>query len=64
LRTWAQIYQGSRQPQALAIEEGAMATVITKKRQFNKITAANAGWCSQFRIRGSRHRPGVAEFRR
>ena len=30
----------------------------------NKITAANAGWGTQFRIRGSRHRPGVAEFYR
>jgi hypothetical protein len=30
----------------------------------NKITAANAGWRTQFRFRGSRHRPGVAEFYR
>jgi hypothetical protein len=28
----------------------------------NKVTAANAGWTSQFRIRGQRHRPGMAEF--
>jgi hypothetical protein len=28
----------------------------------NKITAANAGWPLQFRIRGSRRWPGVAEF--
>ena len=28
----------------------------------NKITAANAGWRSQFRFRGSRHRPSVAEL--
>jgi hypothetical protein len=28
----------------------------------NKITAANAGWRIQFRFRGSRHRPGVAEL--
>ena len=28
----------------------------------NEVTAANAGWRSQFRFRGSRHRPGVAEF--
>jgi hypothetical protein len=28
----------------------------------NKITAAKAGWRTQFRFRGSRHRPGVAEF--
>jgi hypothetical protein len=28
----------------------------------NKITPANAGWCPQFRFRGPRHRPGVAEF--
>ena len=31
---------------------------------FNKVTAANAGWTPQFRIRGSRHRRGVAEFKR
>jgi hypothetical protein len=30
----------------------------------NQITAANAGWRTQFRYRGSRHRPGVAEFYR
>ena len=30
----------------------------------NQITAANAGWRIQFRFRGSRHRPGVAEFNR
>jgi len=30
----------------------------------NQITAANAGWPLQFRIRGSRHWPGVAEFYR
>ncbi len=30
----------------------------------NQITAHNAGWRSQFRIRGSRHRPGVCEFHR
>jgi hypothetical protein len=30
----------------------------------HKITAANAGWPLQFRIRGSRHWPGVAEFYR
>jgi hypothetical protein len=30
----------------------------------NQITAANAGWRTQFRFRGSRHRPGVAEFHR
>jgi hypothetical protein len=30
----------------------------------NQITAANAGWRGQFRFRGSRHRPGVAEFYR
>ena len=28
----------------------------------NQITAANAGGRTQFRIRGSRHQPGVAEF--
>ena len=28
----------------------------------NKVTAANAGWRIQFRLRGSPHRPGVAEF--
>jgi hypothetical protein len=30
----------------------------------NQITAANAGWRTQFRFRGSRRRPGVAEFYR
>jgi hypothetical protein len=30
----------------------------------NKITPTNAGGRLQFRFRGSRHRPGVAEFRR
>jgi hypothetical protein len=30
----------------------------------NQITTANAGWRWQFRFRGSRHRPGVAEFYR
>lgn len=30
----------------------------------NKITAHNAGWRSQFRFRGSPHRPGVCEFYR
>jgi hypothetical protein len=30
----------------------------------NQITTANAGWRWQFRCRGSRHRPGVAEFKR
>jgi hypothetical protein len=30
----------------------------------NQITAANAGWRTQFRFRGSRHRPGVADFYR
>jgi hypothetical protein len=30
----------------------------------NKITLHNAGWRTQFRIRGSRHWPGVAEFHR
>jgi len=30
----------------------------------NQITAANAGWRTQFRFRGSHHRPGVAEFYR
>jgi hypothetical protein len=29
-----------------------------------KIAAGNAGWRCQFRCRGSRHRPGVAEFYR
>ncbi len=29
-----------------------------------KIGAANAGWRSQFRIRGSRHRPGMADLSR
>jgi hypothetical protein len=28
----------------------------------NKVTAANAGWTFQFRIRGLRRRPGMAEF--
>jgi hypothetical protein len=28
----------------------------------NKVTARNAGWPTQFRIRGSRQRPGVREF--
>jgi hypothetical protein len=28
----------------------------------NKVTAANAGWPPQFRIRGSRRWSGVAEF--
>jgi hypothetical protein len=32
--------------------------------QPNQITAANAGWRTRLRIRGSRHRPGVAEFYR
>ena len=32
------------------------------KMQANEITAANAGCRTQFRFRGSRHRPGVAEF--
>jgi hypothetical protein len=31
------------------------------KESLNKVTAANAGWPDQFRIRGSRHWPGVAE---
>jgi len=30
----------------------------------NMITAANAGWPPQFRIRGPRHRPGEAAFYR
>jgi hypothetical protein len=30
------------------------------KTKANKITAANAGWRTQFHIRGSRHQPGVA----
>ena len=30
----------------------------------DKTTAANAGWRTQFRFRGSRHLPGVAEFYR
>jgi len=30
----------------------------------NKITAHNAGWRTQFRFRGSCHRPGVCEFHR
>ena len=30
----------------------------------NQITTANAGWRTQFRFRGPRHRPGVAEFYR
>jgi hypothetical protein len=34
------------------------------KTQANKITARNAGWAPQFRIRGSRHWPGVREFQR
>jgi len=28
----------------------------------NKVGAANAGWRQQFRFRGSRHRPGVADL--
>lgn len=28
----------------------------------NQAIAANAGGRTQFRLRGSRHRPGVAEF--
>ncbi len=31
---------------------------------FNQITAANAGWRTQFCFRGSRHPSGVAEFYR
>jgi hypothetical protein len=31
---------------------------------FNQITAAHAGWASEFRIGGSRPCPGVAEFYR
>src|SRR5689334_5939677 len=31
-------------------------------KQPNKNTSANAGWALPFRFRGSRHRPGVAEF--
>jgi hypothetical protein len=30
----------------------------------NQITAHNAGWRTQFRLRGSRHQPGVCEFHR
>jgi len=30
----------------------------------NKIAGANAGWRSQFRFRGSRHIPGVAQLSR
>ncbi len=30
----------------------------------NQVTAANAGWRWQFRLRGSHRRPGVAEFYR
>jgi hypothetical protein len=37
---------------------------MTKRKAPNKITAANAGWSLQFRIRGSGHRSGVAEFQR
>jgi len=30
----------------------------------NKVGAANAGWSSQFRFRGLRHRPGMADLHR
>jgi len=36
---------------------------ITTGSLTNQITTANAGWRTQFRFRGSRHRPGVAEYR-
>jgi hypothetical protein len=43
------------------VSVGAFLFVFCGKRS-NKVTAANAGWRTQFRFRGSRHRPGVAEF--
>jgi hypothetical protein len=33
-------------------------------RRLNKVGAANAGWPSQFRFRGLRHRPGMADLSR
>ena len=36
---------------------------ITPGISTNQITTAKAGWRTQFRFRGSRHRPGVAEYR-
>jgi len=38
------------------VRDVAMSTVP------NQITSANAEWRAQFRFRGSRHRPGVAEL--
>lgn len=47
-----------------ACGRGAPAWPRRAAASFNKVTPANAGWRTQFRIRGSRHQPGVAEFYR
>lgn len=41
---------------------GGITLVLEGRRRANQITAANAGWRGQFRCRGSRPRPGAAEF--
>ena len=33
-----------------------------ERRLSNKVGAANAGWASQVRFRGLRHRPGMADL--
>jgi len=47
---------------AVFLHQGKAPRQFTPVSGAPQITAANAGWRTQLRFRGSRHRTGVAEF--